>query len=1114
MSLSPGTRLGPYEIVAQIGAGGMGEVYRAADTRLSRHVALKVIAPQWSSNRQIRLRFEREARAISALSHPHVCTLHDIGEQDDLEYLVMEFVEGETLAYRLLRGPLAFEECFRFGIEIADALEAAHARGITHRDLKPSNIMITSRGVKILDFGLAKLEQVIESSGDEATDVITEVGARMGTFRYMSPEQAAGESVDAPSDIFSFGIMLYEATTGRHPFEGSTRSEVMQAIIGADPVPPSALRPEIPTAIDQLLSQMLGKGPAVRPTAAAVRESLQSAASAPPPQMRPTRQARHVVGRERERSEVLGRLGDDRGQVISIIGEAGLGKTTLVNECLAAFSERNRACIAVGRCSERLAGSEAYLPILEALADLVKNDATVAQSLKVLAPVWYRQVAAATDSAPEIAPSSGAAGQERLKRDLAAFFDEAAKNRPLIIFLDDIHWADASTVDVIGYVAARMAALRLCIIITARQSELLLRKHPFLQVTRELQPRGILHRLSLEFLSWDDVQQYVHLEFPKNRFGDEFHRLIYEKTEGSPLFMVDLLRYLRDQDVIALRDDVWELTREVNEIQQAIPASVRSMIDRKIDQLSEEERRILIAASVQGAEFDSAVVARVLGIDAAEAEDVLARLDRLHELVKAIGEQEHPDGTPTLRYRFVHVLYQNSLYGSLGPARKSSLSAKVADTLLKFSADKVAPVASQLALLFESARDFGQATEFFFAAAQHARRLFANQEAILLARHGLDTAKRITEAIKRQQGSARLHELLGDVLALIGQHLEARAAYADALQSLEADNASARARVYRKSANVFVVQRAYPDAAAAFDAAQRETASMPMTSIDRWREWIEVQLDRGWMFYWQADLAALDRLVKEIEPEIETRATDPQRAKFFDVRLMAGFRRDRYVISVQTLALARAAFAAAEKVGDRVDMGRFMVGFSHMWRNELDVAEPLLLKSLQASERSGDIVLQSRCLTYLTIVARKRRDDKAVRHFAERSLAVAEAGGMLEYVYVAKANLAWLAWRQKKFDEVLRIDYEAFEIARRIPLAGPNLWAVCFPLIDSLLQLDRATDAIELAEVLIQPQQHGLTPALQASLQQAVQSSAEKRFDNVRRQLQQACKLAEEALFL
>jgi tRNA A-37 threonylcarbamoyl transferase component Bud32/tetratricopeptide (TPR) repeat protein len=1115
MPLEVGTRLGPYQILAQIGAGGMGEVYRASDTRLDRQVAVKVIAPQWARDRQVRIRFEREARAISSLSHPHVCTLHDIGEQGEIEYLVMEFVEGETLTDRLTRGPLSLDEFVRYGTEIADALEIAHGRGITHRDLKPSNIMITSRGsVKILDFGLAKLEEVVANIDTEATDVFTRPGTPIGTYRYMSPEQIGGEAVGASSDIFSLGIVLYEAIAGRHPFDASSRSELIRNILAAEPVRPSMLRPDIPAGGDALLLHMLAKQSASRPTAAQLRAVLRTAVAEPPPQ-RQARPVRHVVGRERERAEIIDRLGSDRGAVISVTGEAGLGKTTLVEECLAGFA-RNSAAIAVGRCSERLAGSEAYLPILEALADFIKNDASLAQSLKLLASAWYRQVAPVPESAPDASAPTAAAGQERLKRELSTFFEAATKIRPVILFLDDVHWADVSTVDLIAYLAAHMAALRLFIIVTTRHSELLLQKHPFLQLTRDLQTRGSLHQISLQFLTWDDVQNYLHLEFPEDRFPEAFQRLVYEKTEGSPLFMVDLLRYLRDQEVIVQRDGVWELTRDVAEIEREIPASIRSMIERKIDQLNEDERRILIAASVQGAEFDSAVVARALEIDAAEAEEIVARLDRVHEFVGVIGEQEHPDGTPTLRYRFVHVLYQNTLYGLLGPARKVSLSAKVANAHLAMASDKLAPIASQLALLFETARDFGKATAFFLMAAQHARRLYANQEAILLARRGLDTAARIANAAERQAHDARLHELLGDVLALIGRHDEAQASYTEALQSLTPEDALARARVHRKSANECVVQRSYPEAALSFDRAEQVLESMPLDNSERWREWIEIQADCGWMYYWQADLTALEQLAKKTEPHLQTRATPSQRAKFLNVLVMAGFRRDRYAISNDTLALAEATMKAAQEAGEPalIRMGEFMMGFSHMWRNELDAAQSLLHTSLQKSERAGDIVLQSRCLTYLTMVARKRHDDDGVRHFAERSLAIAQVAGMPEYVAVAKANYAWLAWRQRNFDEVLRIGREAIEVERGLPLAGPNWWAVCFPMIDTLLQLDRSAEAIELAQILIQPQQHRLNDALQRTLQQSVGFWTEGRPDEARQQLQRACDLAQQSLFL
>jgi tetratricopeptide (TPR) repeat protein len=1110
MTLPPGTRLGPYEIVSQLGAGGMGEVYRAADTRLSRHVALKVIAPQWSSDRQIRLRFEREARAISALSHPHVCTLHDIGEQDDLEYLVMEYVEGETIADRLLRGPLAVDELLRYAMEMADALETAHACGIVHRDLKPGNVMITPRGVKILDFGLAKLEER-PASDDDVTDVATRPGVAIGTVRYMSPEQMSGDSVGSPSDIFSFGVLLYEAITGRHPFEADRRAAMLQAILTTEPLRPSLLRPDAPAALDDVLLGMMAREPELRPTAADLRGTLLHVSVVQPAvQDRPSR---HLVGRESEQAELLAALGRETGAIISITGEAGLGKTTLVEKCLAILAVPNGAAVATGRCSERLAGSEAYLPFLEALGDLTRKDSALAQSLKLLAPAWFRLVSTLPDSAPDATPVA-AASQERLKRELATFFDAISRNRPVVLFLDDVHWADNSTIDMIAYLATQLAARRLFIIATARQSELLLQKHPFLQLTRDLQSRGRLHQIALQFLTWEDIQRYMLLEFPSNRFSEGFQRMVFEKTEGSPLFMVDLLRYLRDEGVLTQRDGVWEATHAVTDIEREIPMSVRSMIERKIDQLNDVERRILVTASVEGAEFDSAIVAKSLDGDAAETEEALARLDRVHEFIHALGEEEHPDGTPTVRYRFVHVLYQNSLYGSLGPARKTALSGKVAKALLDASLDKTAAIALQLAVLFETARDFSLAADFFLQAAQQARRLFANQEVILLVERGLLAAGRL-ETNARVIRVSRFNELLGEVLTLIGRHEDAQRAFAEALEATTED-ALASARILRKSANVFVVQRIYLKAAASFARGEEALESMPSESMDRWREWIEIQLDRAWMFYWKADVGALEQLAQKVEPHLGPHATAVQRARFFQALTMAGFRRDRYAISPETLAVAREALAASYAAGDPslIMMNEFMVGFSLQWRNELEEAERLLQSSLQKSERAGDVVLQSRCLTYLGIVARKRRDDALLKQFVEQTLEVAEAAGMAEYIAVAKANLAWLAWRQKEFEGTVRLGSEALEINKSLPMTGPNWWACCFPMIDALLNLDRPREAAEVAKLLTAPNQHALTEALMKSLQRAVQLAAEAREDDAQQELHISCRLAQESLFL
>jgi len=243
MALIPGTKLGPYEIVSPLGAGGMGEVYRAKDTRLDRTVAIKVLPSHLSSDLELKQRMEREARAISALQHTNICTLHDIGAQDGTDFLVMEYLEGQTLADRLTKGALPLDQVLKIGTEIGLALDKAHQQGIVHRDLKPANIMLTKGGAKLMDFGLAKPEITVAPTAigpstpsmptmtiaalTSATSPLTQKGSIVGTFQYIAPEVLQGAEADARSDIFSFGCVLYEMVTGRRAFDGSSRAGVI-----------------------------------------------------------------------------------------------------------------------------------------------------------------------------------------------------------------------------------------------------------------------------------------------------------------------------------------------------------------------------------------------------------------------------------------------------------------------------------------------------------------------------------------------------------------------------------------------------------------------------------------------------------------------------------------------------------------------------------------------------------------------------------------------------------------------------------------------------------------------------------------------------------------------
>jgi serine/threonine protein kinase len=272
LTLSAGSRLGPYEILSAVGAGGMGEVYKARDTRLDRTVAIKILPASLSENPAFRQRFEREAKAISQLSHPHICTVHDVGNQGGVEYLVMEFLEGETLAERIARGPLPLPQVLRFGIEISDALEKAHLQGIVHRDLKPANVMLPKSGLKLVDFGLAKLDlpapgSVVSSLSGLPTQAEigrTAAGMIVGTCHYMAPEQVEGGEADGRTDIFALGLLLYEMTTGKKAFSGKSPASLMGAILHSEPPSISSSQPMTPPALERLVKTCLAKDPADR----------------------------------------------------------------------------------------------------------------------------------------------------------------------------------------------------------------------------------------------------------------------------------------------------------------------------------------------------------------------------------------------------------------------------------------------------------------------------------------------------------------------------------------------------------------------------------------------------------------------------------------------------------------------------------------------------------------------------------------------------------------------------------------------------------------------------------------------------------------------------------
>jgi len=370
----------------------------------------------------------------------------------------------------------------------------------------------------------------------------------------------------------------------------------------------------------------------------------------------------HVVGRAREAGELLSgleRACSGQVQVFCVTGEPGIGKSTLVKQFLVEQRSRGLNCaLAIGGCSERLAESEAYLPILEALESLLSGSwgAECGELMKLVAPTWYVQVAplwvSAEPSFASVLAEAKAASRERMKRELAAFFEEMARIAPVVLFLDDLHWGDPSTAELLGYLARRLASARLLMIVAYRSSEMILAGNPFFALKQELERQGLCRELPMGFLSHADIERYLLLELPGHILPAGFAGLIYSRTEGNPLFLTELIRHLRERD---------KFGNSLDALQRDLPDSVRSMIERRIGHLDEDEMALLATAAVQGHEFDSRIIADVLKLDAATVEERLRRLDSVHAFVRRLHEKELPDGSISVSYSFAHILYQHAI---------------------------------------------------------------------------------------------------------------------------------------------------------------------------------------------------------------------------------------------------------------------------------------------------------------------------------------------------------------------------------------------------------------------------------------------------------------------
>jgi len=757
-----------YRLGPKVGSGGMGEVFKAEDTKLGRSVAIKFLPAAIHQDANARRRFLHEAQAASSLSHPNIVTIHAIEEVDGRDFIVMEYVEGQTLRELVERdGALPLARLLDLGIEAAEALEAAHELNLIHRDIKSANILVTTRGhAKLLDFGLAKIVRTIADGVDyEAPTLhnLTDEGTVLGTVAYMSPEQTRGEILDARSDIFSLGCALYEAATRSLPFSGPSMLSVMHAIATAEPIAPSRIRPELAREFDLILERAMAKEKERRYSSASeMADSLRSLRAGLTGQWLGTpviydkdlieTASSSFVGREPELARLEGLLRqtiDGNGRVVFITGEPGIGKTSLSDE----FLRRARASypgllVSRGRCVEQYGTGEAYLPFLDAISAMLEGPGRerLASIMRTYAPTWCTQlpaVFASTGALEKLQQETIGATKERMMREMGDALGMFANTSPIALLLEDLHWADPSSIDLLRHLCQRISSQRLLIAGTFRPEDIERSNHPLKGYRAEMLTHNLCDEIALDSLSREHITSYLNATFAPNDFPSELSLLIHDKTEGHPLFATNLLQYLQERGDIGRKNEQWSLTRPLAELELDAPESVRSMISKKIDALAEEERRALQYASIEGGEFLSTIVAKLLDVDEVDLEESMARLEKTHRLITTRGEEELPDGSLATRYRFAHALYQNFLYNDLVNKRRVMLHRQAGELLLAHYGQRAPQIATQLALHFERGRDFPRAIEFLIHAGDHATRIYGNAEAAEHYTHALGLAEKL-----------------------------------------------------------------------------------------------------------------------------------------------------------------------------------------------------------------------------------------------------------------------------------------------------------------------------------------------------------------------------------
>ena len=759
MALSPGTRLGHYDVTTLLGEGGMGQVWQATDTQLNRDVALKILPDAFAAAPDRLARFKREAQILATLNHPNIVTIHSVEEANGFRFLTMELVEGDSLDQTIPKDGLPLERFLELAAPLTSGLAAAHAKGITHRDLKPANVMVGNDGrVKVLDFGLAKgVEGARGARGENPADMptitatATRAGVILGTASYMSPEQIEGKPVDARSDMFSLGILLYEMATGRRPFLGDSSISVMSSILKDAPAPVRTLRAEVPSAVADLVARCLEKRPEDRFAngaavhAALTATGLEPRAQGPEPRTRSPEARRPFVGRDAERAELDGLLdrisGGQGGSFVLLGGEPGVGKTRLAEECLMDARERGHSTL-TGHCYEE--GAAPFIPLVEMLerlavtlplARLREALGDYAPEIARLAPALRHRLAGLpepTELPPEMRRRYLFNGLLELLRNLC-------KDGPYVLFFDDLHWADDASLALLEHVAPHLSELPVVMVGTYRDVELEVGK-PFERTLATLVRQRLATRLTVKRLPEASVGELL-AALGGGTPLPPLVSAIFRETEGNPFFVEEVFAHLSEEGKLFDADGRWKADLKIDELE--VPEGVRLVIGRRLERLSEGTPKVLTTAALVGRRFEVAVVEAVPAWD----EDQVLEAIEEAEAAKLVRPEED---ARTVSYGFTHELIRQTLLGSLSLPRRQRLHLRIAGAIEATHPDRLEERAAELGrhlYLAGGVADEEKTVKYLDLAGRQALETGAYEEALQCCEDALSLLNEETELV-------------------------------------------------------------------------------------------------------------------------------------------------------------------------------------------------------------------------------------------------------------------------------------------------------------------------------------------------------------------------------